>query len=90
VTGAENSIGVQILRELENEREDIAESLGSQPEWTEKDGRYQIWERFNVSSLTDPGQKKLAIEWLRKKINDYVNVFRPRIQRVSEHLNEGS
>lgn len=44
-----------------------------------KDGRPRIGDTTSVSSLADPAGRDVAFKWLANRVNDFVNVMRPRV-----------
>jgi hypothetical protein len=48
-----------------------------------RDDRYNISEARTFGSLDDTEVRKLAFEWLRMRVNAFVNVLRPRMRSAA-------
>jgi hypothetical protein len=48
-----------------------------------RDDRHNISEAQNFGSLDDPEVRKQAFEWLRMRVNAFVNVLRPRMRSAA-------
>ena len=49
--------------------------------------RTLIQDEFRTGPWTDPAEKANAMDWLRKRTNDFLNVLRPRVRAAAADLN---
>ena len=55
------------------------------------EGQYKISEARTFGSLDDPEVRKRAFEWLRMRLNAFVNVLRPRMRSAAaDYQSRGS
>lgn len=86
-TGTRTGFGGEIARAMLPEIEDILEELGPEARQTEpKSGKINIGEAHILGSLHDPNNRAQLVEWMRERVNRYVNVFRPRVEAIAETL----
>lgn len=86
-TGTRTGIGGEIARAMLPELEDIREELGPEARQTEpKSGKINIGEAHALGSLSDSDNRARLVEWMRERVNRYVNVFRPRVEVIAETL----
>jgi hypothetical protein len=74
--------GLSVIRDWEI----IQPQLGGAASLTEIRGRETISERFKAGNLDDPADRKAAFEWLRHRLNDWINVLRPEIRSLVAEL----
>lgn len=86
-TGTRNGFGGEIARSLLSELDDILEELGPDAQQNEpKTGKIDIGEQRALGSLDDPEHRAELVNWMRERVNRYVNVFRPRVEAIAEQL----
>ncbi len=77
-----------IFEKLKSERPSIEADLGMTPEWSEEQGKYKIIVRKNMEDLFAERNKVLIKGFFAETLNRFVNVFRPRLERIGEELKE--
>lgn len=86
-TGTRTGFGGEIARAMLPEIEDLLEELGPEARQTEPtSGKINIGEARVLGSLSDPANRKALVDWMRERLNRYVNVFRPRVEAIAETL----
>jgi hypothetical protein len=71
------------------ERETIEKELVFQPEWSNKDGKFSIATRMSYTSLNDPAVMEEIRAFFQDRLNRFVNIFRPRLERMARELEKG-
>jgi len=83
------SIGERVVRRVVEDWPDIREELGESVTLFEDNlGRPLIHEELVVGSLAEPTNRDRAIAWLRRRLNDFVNVLWPRVRAIVADLDE--
>lgn len=81
------SAGERVVRAMLEDWVAIATELGGTAHrLDDKRGRTLIEDVYTVPSLTDPAHRADALNWLRTRANDFVNVLRPRVRSVAAEL----
>ncbi len=75
-----------ILRSILNDLPVIRNDLGGSVSTFDQNGRELINDKLIVGDLSDPADRERAFAWLRRRTNDFVNVFRPRVREAAERL----
>lgn len=88
LSGNKQSIGERAMQALEPDAAKIQEELGPTAKVDFSVDRPSIHEDFAVNVLEDPADRAVAIAWLQKRTNDFVNVLRPRIRAALRDLAE--
>jgi len=65
------------------ERSASPSRIGLIPSLTARKGHPYISEALTVGQLTDREVRKRAFEWLRERVNSFVNVLRPRARSAA-------
>lgn len=68
--------------------EAVLDALGGDVEVVDLKGRRTFVESLDVASFDDPAAQQAAFVWLRGRLNDWVNVFRPRIRSLAADMNQ--
>ncbi|MCU0522906.1 MAG: DUF4268 domain-containing protein [Anaerolineae bacterium] len=71
------------------EKETIEKELEFQPEWSDKDGKFSIATRMSYTDLSDPAVMDQIRAFFHDRLNRFVNVFRPRLERMVRELEKG-
>lgn len=77
VTSNTGSVGEQALQAIAREWELIREELGGKVELRFANGRRPIFEELRVIRRDNEEE---VVDWLRTRINEFVNFFRPRVR----------
>lgn len=86
-TGTRTGIGGEIARSLMGEIGTILDELGPGARQTEPTpGKINIGEARPMGSLSAAENREMLLEWLRERINRYVNVFRHRVEAAADRL----
>jgi hypothetical protein len=81
IVGNRNTLGDRAIRRVAQEWHELGNALGGAPELRLYDpNRAWIVETLNIRPFSDPQQRRMAIEWLRERMDRWVSVFRPRIR----------
>jgi hypothetical protein len=83
VTSNTNTLGEQALQEIGRNWDDIRELLGGEVQLRYVNDRRPVFEEYYPFGAVEETQ---AIEWLRSRLNDFVNVFRPRVKAIVQDL----
>jgi hypothetical protein len=87
VTGTTASFGGEIMAGLDAQFDEINAELGGQVTRSEpKPGKINIGERIPIGDLSSPEELARVTAWLAERVNAYVSVFRPRIEKVARDL----
>ena len=86
LSSSRNSPGEAAMYSAADEWESIREELGGSAKLLENKGRPRITEFRVVGDLTSPGVRSAAFEWLRERVNAFVNVLRPRVRSAVADL----
>ena len=76
------ALGDTLYAELLKEKETIDKELGLNPRWESDGEKHSISYSTNFPDLKLPEYRQPIIDWLSDNSNRYVNVFRPRIERI--------
>lgn len=72
---------------LNAEKDSINDALGFEALWQEdSEGKYQIASRLPYDNLNDPDTLAEIGQFFRTRINRYVSVFRPRLERIAASM----
>jgi hypothetical protein len=87
-----NSLGERTVRRVVDEEwEDIREELGGTVQLLrDKMDRLLIQDEMTVASLALAADREQALDWLRRRSNDFINALRPRIRAAAADLSEDS
>jgi len=86
LTFARGALADTLYQGLTEQRAEIGAELGFDVQWEANDGKYTITCRRAFSDLRDPANREQIKNFLREAINRYVNVFRPRLEKLAEDL----
>lgn len=86
VAARRDTLGMDVLQRLLADKSAINEELGCDPEWHDDDGTWQAISVHPYGNLGDPEQRLRVLDWLRSRVNSYVNVFRPRVKDIVDEL----
>lgn len=88
-TSTARTIGEAAVRRLVSDWPAVRDALGGTAELHDMGGgRYRVHEFLQVDREAGPSERERAIDWLRRRIDDYVSVFRPRVRDAVEQLKE--
>jgi len=83
-----DSLGERIAELLANDRDALLPELGGTARIVDHKGHPRIIDTFRPGNpLTEPAAREMAIDWLRTRTNDFVNVLRPRIKAAAADIN---
>lgn len=81
LTSNVNTVGEAAIRRVIEDWPAIRDSLGENAELDDMgDGRFRVQQFLSIDREAGPAERQRAIGWLRRGVNDYVTVFRPRIR----------
>ena len=88
------SEGERIVMRILSDWEDVREALGGTVHILEDTAgrkaagptRRLIQDKLRTGPWTDPTEKAKALEWLRRRTNDFLNVLRPRVRAAAADL----
>lgn len=88
------SDGERIIQRIIDDWNDVQPELGGSAHvWVDHSGeksagsvRTLIIDRRKTGSLTDPKERTRALDWLRRRTNEFVNVLRPRVRAAAADL----
>ncbi len=83
VTSNTNSLGEQALQALAEDWSDIREILGGEVQLRMINNRRPMFEEHRAFGS---GEEEQVIIWLRSRLNEFVNVFRPRVKALVQDL----
>ena len=85
LTFGRGSIGDRLYSALVADRESISKALGVPAEWKSKDQKHVIETLKSFSgSIPEDHPDELRL-YLADVLNRYINVFKPRLERLMEH-----
>lgn len=87
-----NSTGVasEIAHTLANDSDTILGELGETARLSDNKGRPRFIDSVGTGSLDKPANREAAFAWLRRRTNDFVNVFRPRVRALAQEMAKGT
>ena len=91
LVGNKGSLGDKAVTCIAERWAEVQPLLGGDPElkkWQNDPARHWIAESISVRPFTDPEGRRLAIHWLRERINTWVSVLRPRIRTAVADLEQ--
>jgi hypothetical protein len=89
LTFPRGAIGDRLYEELEIDREAIGKALGVPASWESDGQKHWIISQEHVTGMLDEHGQQVQ-SWLADCVNRYVNVFRPRLEKlVRESEREG-
>jgi len=77
-----NTSGESAVKAVTDDWESVNTELGGNAIFR-RDDRYRISEARSFGPLDDPEVRKQAFEWLRMRVNAFVNVLRPRMRSAA-------
>lgn len=83
VTSNTNTLGEQALQEIGKGWDEIRELLGGDVQLRYVNDRRPVFEEYFAFG---PADEEQAIAWLRSRLNEFVNVFRPRVKAIVQDL----
>lgn len=86
MTFASTPLGEMLFKKLLDDRETIDKELGIPVDWNGKDGKHWISAKTNFPDLQSIEYRKPIQSWLIENMNLFVNVFRPRIERIMAEI----
>ncbi len=78
-----SAIGPIAWQSFQNEIDEIKEELGVESEWSGIDGKYTVLSQVSYKSLDQPAELERVRDFLRDRVARYVNVFRPRLEKLA-------
>jgi hypothetical protein len=81
-----SGFGLEAWSALRDDREAIEEELGFKPEWLEEDGKYWVGIRSPIRDVTSEDARQAIKHFFAEKVNKFVSVFRPRLERIANQL----
>ncbi|UGB36869.1 hypothetical protein [Frateuria soli] len=86
LTFLRGALADDLYQKLLRQQEDINAQLGIDAHWEANDGKYAIGSFKHFPDLLDPANQEEIKLFLSDAINRYVNVFRPRLEKLAEEL----
>lgn len=86
LTFTRGALADDLFQKLLAQQAEINAELGIDAGWDSVDGKHAIGSFKYFPDLLDPANRESIKSFLRDAINRYVNVFRPRLERLSEEL----
>jgi hypothetical protein len=84
-----NTIGERVVRRVNEDWGSVREELGGSVALVEDNlGRTLIQDTLAVGSLSEQRNRDRAISWLRVRLNEFVNVLRPRVKAAVADMDE--
>lgn len=88
LSATRNTAGEFAMQAIAADWERVRQSLGDTVELDrDKYGRPRIVEKRRFGSLDDPEVRSRAFAWLRPRLNDFINVMRPRVRSEVANYN---
>lgn len=81
-------MGEEILKALEEEKDEIYTELGQDVTLNFGEGTPQIIQIYPMTDLENPEEREASITWLRERTNAFINCFRPRIRTIAREVRE--
>ncbi|HEX8383105.1 MAG TPA: hypothetical protein VF592_06995 [Sphingomonas sp.] len=81
-----NSVGETAMLAIAADWENVRLELGGEVTLTERQGRPWVNEARRFGPLVDPRNREQAFAWLRPRVDDFVNVLRPRVASIVQDL----
>jgi hypothetical protein len=78
-----DTAGESAVKAIVDDWDAVKAELGGSPNLTTRKGRPYISEALTVGQLTDPEVRRRAFEWLRERVNSFINVIRPRARSAA-------
>lgn len=88
LSARKNSMGEEILKALEEEKDEIYTELGQDVTLNFGEGTPQIIQIYPMTDLENPEEREASITWLRERTNAFINCFRPRIRTIAREVRE--
>ncbi len=90
LSASQNSPGEEAMNALLEDWEDVRTALGGTSRLTvDKYSRRRIIDSEVFGDLNDPNVRAIAFAWLANRVNDFVNVLRPRIRDAAPEESGG-
>jgi hypothetical protein len=83
-------IGLEVAQALMEDADTILAELGETARIVDNKGRPRIIDSLRTGPLNDSANRDVALVWLRRRTNDFVNIFRPRVRALAQDLAQGS
>jgi hypothetical protein len=80
LSSSRSSAGEYAMQIIAEDWPTVKHELGGTAKLAEKDGRPRIADALVAAPLTDPEKRRAAFSWLAQRVNDFVNVMRPRVR----------
>jgi hypothetical protein len=81
---SKKEVGDTYYRALSADRDEIEKDLGFSPEWDEQDNSFSIGIARKFSDVHSAENRSAIKNFFAENINQFVNVFRPRMARLAE------
>lgn len=86
-----NTVGEQVVRRMIEDWDQIRVELGGTVRLCEDNlGRSLVQDGFTVGPFSTGSNRSLGLTWLQKRLNEFVNVLRPRIKAIVADLEQDS
>jgi hypothetical protein len=90
LTFKKGAIGNRLYQSLQADKQAIEESLGVAVEWESDGAKHWIISRQHFTGVLIDDHREAVQSWLTDRVNRYVNVFRPRIERLIKESERGA
>jgi hypothetical protein len=81
--------GEAAFNALTDQQEEIEKELGEKLKWDASDGVPKIIHSKDFSDVTSDSERAAIQSYLSDMVNRFVNVFRPRLERIADEHSEG-
>ncbi len=81
-----NSAGETAMLSIADDWDEVRRELGGSVTLTERQGRPFINDGSRFGPLDQPANRERAFAWLRPRVNEFVNVLRPRVRAAVANL----
>jgi hypothetical protein len=86
LTFPRGALADEIYQKLSLQREEIDRELGIDVTWEANDGKYKIVCRKRFPELRDAAYREDIKAFFKDVINSYINVFRPRLEKIDDEI----
>ena len=87
LSSSRNTAGEYAMQVVADNWEEVSKGLNGTAVLVQHDGRPRVIDHAKFGLLDDPQVRARAFEWLRERVNTFVNVLRPRVRSaVADYL----